>query len=95
MEIYHDGAWGTVCGVGFGNEEGDVICRQLGHLGLVRLIPKVNELERGESTIVFFLFLFLFCFVFVFVFCSLLLFFVCLFFFKSGGGGGDCIKRWI
>lgn len=53
VEIYHDGEWGTVCGVGFGDEEGEVICRQLGHSGLDRLIRNVNKHERGESTICF------------------------------------------
>jgi hypothetical protein len=30
LEIYLRGQWGTVCDDGFGFEEGDVACRQLG-----------------------------------------------------------------
>ena len=30
MEVFHDGAWGTVCGRGWGSEEATVVCRQLG-----------------------------------------------------------------
>ena len=34
LEVYLQGAWGTVCDHGFGEEEGAVACRQLGYAGL-------------------------------------------------------------
>ncbi|EDV19932.1 uncharacterized protein TRIADDRAFT_32687, partial [Trichoplax adhaerens] len=31
IEIYYKGTWGTICGKGFGQNEADVVCRQLGY----------------------------------------------------------------
>ncbi|ELT89741.1 hypothetical protein CAPTEDRAFT_74318, partial [Capitella teleta] len=31
VEVYHSGEWGTICDVGFGEDEADVICRSLGY----------------------------------------------------------------
>jgi len=37
LEIYHDGAWGTICSHGFDNRDATVACRNLG-LGLVVIL---------------------------------------------------------
>ena len=37
VEIYHLGAWGTICGDGWGNYEAIVACRQLGLIGGIRV----------------------------------------------------------
>ena len=31
-EVYHDGEWGTWCDDNFGQEEADMVCRELGYL---------------------------------------------------------------
>ncbi len=37
LEIYLRGEWGTVCSHGFGFEDGDVACRQLGFTSATRI----------------------------------------------------------
>jgi len=38
-----DGVWGTVCGHGFGDDAGDVACRQLGYLRAKDVLRNQNE----------------------------------------------------
>ena len=33
LEVYLDGVWGTVCGIGFDIPDANVACRQVGYLG--------------------------------------------------------------
>ena len=46
MEVYINGEWGTVCDDGFGSEEGEIICRQL---GLGRLVEVYSFARFGEG----------------------------------------------
>ena len=39
LEIFVEGDWGTVCDDGWGIEEAEVACRQLGFAGAVRATP--------------------------------------------------------
>ena len=38
VEVFCNGEWGTICSNGFGFEEGDTICRQLGYSDLSAII---------------------------------------------------------
>ncbi|XP_065913381.1 galectin-3-binding protein A-like [Dysidea avara] len=42
-----DGVWGTVCGNGFGEDAGDVACRQLGYLRAEDVLRNQNYPSRG------------------------------------------------
>ena len=44
--MYHEGRWGTVCDSHWGPADGRVVCRQLGHGTLERV---VGQAEFGEG----------------------------------------------
>ena len=48
VEINHLGAWGTVCGKKWGNNEATVACRQL---GLIGGIPVRNDFGSADGRI--------------------------------------------
>ena len=33
VEVYCNGQWGTICDNGFGSDDGNIICKQLGYTG--------------------------------------------------------------
>ena len=48
LEIYHDNRWGTVCHDEFGDEDGTVVCQQLGY---TRLKGFNNQTNPGTGEI--------------------------------------------
>ncbi len=45
LEVFHAGAWGTVCDDGFGAENALVACRQLGFAGGSVIVPEVQGVD--------------------------------------------------
>ena len=39
IEVFNGGRWGPICDEHFDQADGDVICRQLGYTGALRVIP--------------------------------------------------------
>ena len=50
MEVYINGGWGTVCGVGWDPLDGKVVCRQLGYKGVNRTYSRTSQHDFGEGT---------------------------------------------
>lgn len=46
LEINHNGEWGTVCYDHFDEQEGTVVCQQLGY-GKLKGFSRVNETKQG------------------------------------------------
>ena len=38
VEVCIDRVWGTVCGINWGTPDSNVVCKQLGHIGLGNLL---------------------------------------------------------
>ena len=49
MEIFFNGAYGTICDEGFGYYDAQVVCRQLGFKSAVRAFPGVSCGRKGEG----------------------------------------------
>ena len=47
MEIFFNGAYGTICDEGFGYYDAQVVCRQLGFKSAVRAFPGVSCGRKG------------------------------------------------
>lgn len=50
LEINHDGYWGTVCHDHFDEQDGTIVCQQLGYTKL-RGYSQVNETSRKQGVI--------------------------------------------
>ena len=50
VEVYHSGQWGTICGSQWDIHDGDVVCKQLGYRGAVR-IWSYNHFGRGTGRV--------------------------------------------
>ncbi|XP_072173867.1 uncharacterized protein [Diadema setosum] len=50
VEILCDGVWGTACDLGWGTEEGNAVCRQLGYSGAASVHPNAH-FGRGTGPI--------------------------------------------
>ena len=50
VEVYINGEWGTVCGVGWDPLDGKVVCRQLGYKGVNRTYSHTSQHNFGEGT---------------------------------------------
>lgn len=48
VEVYYNGAWGTVCDDDFDMNAAQVVCRQLGYLGAVSWFPSAKY-GKGEG----------------------------------------------
>ena len=49
VELFRSGIWGTICGASFGDEEADVICRDMGYESGVALDRR--DVHPGEGVI--------------------------------------------
>ncbi len=47
VEVYYDGQWGTVCDDSWSNQDGDIICKQLGYEGAAKIFYRASY---GEGT---------------------------------------------
>ena len=39
IEVFNGGVWGPICDEYFDQEDGDVMCRQLGYTGALHVVP--------------------------------------------------------
>ena len=51
VEVFHDGVWGTVCDDGWGIEDVNVVCRELGFPGTARLNDYGGQFGQGDGQI--------------------------------------------
>ena len=50
VEVFYNGLWGTICDDGWGLEEADVVCQQLGYIG-ANEAPGSATFGEGTGTI--------------------------------------------
>lgn len=51
VEIYHNNEWGTICDDGWGMEEADVVCHQLGYKKGAQYWYRNAKFEEGQGKI--------------------------------------------
>ncbi len=51
LEVYHDGTWGSVCGVGWGQNDANVVCKQLGYARALSNSGNVGQYGYGTGQV--------------------------------------------